>query len=202
MGYETTCRAETWAGQGTGKFQLEADDILFRAPSLRVKIPLKRISAVQARSGVLSVTTPEGVAAFSIGDKAESVAEKIRSPKSRAAKMDFKPGSRVSVIGPIEASFAVELEGLGVDVSGRLRKRSNGIVIGVERLADLERLEALVASLDSTGAIWIVHRKGKDGVKDTEVFRAGTRAGLVATKVARFSETHTAEKLVIPKSKR
>ena len=202
MGYETMCRAQTWAGQGAGKFQLETDEILFRAPSFRVKIVLTQISAVVARSGVLSVTTPEGVATFSIGDKAEILAEKIRSPKSRAAKMDLKPGFKVSLIGPIEASFAAELEGLGVDVSGRLRKGSNAIVFGVERPAELERLDALVAWLDSAGAIWVVHRKGKDGVKDTEVFGAGKRAGLVATKVARFSETHTVEKLVIPRSKR
>jgi hypothetical protein len=39
-------------------------------------------------------------------------------------------------------------------------------------------------------------------VKDTDVFVEAEKAGLTATKVARFSETHTAEKLVIPVAKR
>ena len=39
-------------------------------------------------------------------------------------------------------------------------------------------LEALKASLVSNGAIWIVHRKGKDAtLRDVEVFAAGRRAG-------------------------
>jgi hypothetical protein len=48
------------------------------------------------------------------------------------------------------------------------------------------------------GAIWVVHPKGKGALKDTEIFAAAKTLGLVSTKVARFSETHTAEKLVIP----
>ena len=39
-------------------------------------------------------------------------------------------------------------------------------------------------------------------VKDTDIFAAGKTVGLTATKVARFSETHTAEKLVILLAKR
>jgi hypothetical protein len=45
-----------------------------------------------------------------------------------------------------------------------------------------------------------VHPKGKDGVKDTAIFAAGRAAGLVAIKVARVSGTHSAEKLVRPRS--
>jgi hypothetical protein len=39
-------------------------------------------------------------------------------------------------------------------------------------------------------------------VKDTDVFSAAESAGLVETKVAAFSATHTAEKLVIPLARR
>jgi hypothetical protein len=53
--------------------------------------------------------------------------------------------------------------------------------------------------LKSDGAIWVVHRKGKDAtLKDIDVFAAAKRVGLVDTKVVAFSTTHTAEKLVIP----
>ncbi len=53
------------------------------------------------------------------------------------------------------------------------------------------------------GAIWVVHRKGKDApLKYVEVFAAGRSAGLVDNKVASFSATHTAERLVIPRADR
>ncbi|MEO8450068.1 MAG: DUF3052 family protein [Gemmatimonadota bacterium] len=202
MGYEATCRANTWAGQGEGKFQLETDEILFRADSFRLRIALKEVSRVESRDGVLSITTGAGAAAFSLGPKAEKLAEQIRSPKSRTAKMDLRAGLKVSLLGPLDAAFAKEVEAIGTDSSSRLRKGSNVIVLGIDRLEQLDRLPALVSSLESNGAIWVVHPKGKAGIKDTDIFSAGKRAGLVATKVARFSETHTAEKLVIPKAKR
>jgi hypothetical protein len=52
------------------------------------------------------------------------------------------------------------------------------------------------------GAIWVVHPKGKGALRDTEIFAAAQQVGLTATKVARFSATHTAEKLVIPVARR
>lgn len=57
-------------------------------------------------------------------------------------------------------------------------------------------------ALAPNGARWVVHPKGHDGVTDTDVFPAAKKAGLTYTKVARFSATHTAEKLVIPKASR
>jgi hypothetical protein len=39
-------------------------------------------------------------------------------------------------------------------------------------------------------------------LRDVHVFAEAKRVGLTYTKVARFSATHTAEKLVIPKAKR
>jgi hypothetical protein len=41
-----------------------------------------------------------------------------------------------------------------------------------------------------------VHPKGKGALKDTEIFAAGDAIALAATKVVRFSETLTGEKLV------
>jgi hypothetical protein len=40
------------------------------------------------------------------------------------------------------------------------------------------------------------------GVRDTAIFAAAVAAGLTYTKVVRFSDTHTGEKLVIPRSAR
>lgn len=43
---------------------------------------------------------------------------------------------------------------------------------------------------------------GKSGIKESEIMAAAKEAGMVAVKVARFSETHTANKFVIPVSRR
>ena len=52
------------------------------------------------------------------------------------------------------------------------------------------------------GAVWIVRPKGRKDVTEAETMAAGKRAGLVDVKVVSFSETHTAEKFVIPVAKR
>jgi hypothetical protein len=52
------------------------------------------------------------------------------------------------------------------------------------------------------GAIWVIRPKGSPAISEGDVRKAGRNAGLVDTKVARFSETHTAEKLVIPVNRR
>ena len=49
------------------------------------------------------------------------------------------------------------------------------------------------------GAIWVVSRKGKAAtLRDVEVIEAAREARLVDNKVASFSATHTALRLVIP----
>ena len=52
------------------------------------------------------------------------------------------------------------------------------------------------------GAIWIVRPKGRPEITEAETMAAGKRAGLVDVKVVSFSDTHTAEKFVIPVAKR
>ena len=57
--------------------------------------------------------------------------------------------------------------------------------------------------MTADGAIWVVHPKGANSeLRDLEIFAEAKRLGLTYTKVARFSATQTAEKLVIPKAKR
>jgi hypothetical protein len=48
----------------------------------------------------------------------------------------------------------------------------------------------------------VVRPKGRTEITEDDVMKAGKAAGLVDVKVVRFSETHTAEKFVIPLSRR
>ena len=91
---------------------------------------------------------------------------------------------------------------MGADVSARLRKASDAIFVAVESGADLRRIAGLAKSLAPAGALWAIRRKGVADASEALTMAAGKAAGLVDVKVVRFSETHTAEKFVRPKSKR
>jgi hypothetical protein len=57
--------------------------------------------------------------------------------------------------------------------------------------------------LRSNGGIWVVSRKGKAStLRDVDVIESARSFGLVDNKVASFSPTHTALRLVIPVSRR
>jgi len=73
------------------------------------------------------------------------------------------------------------------------------VLIGADSRAELADLAALRERIKPAGAIWVVSRKGRTAtLRDAEVIAAARAAGLVDNKVASFSATHTALRLVIP----
>jgi len=89
------------------------------------------------------------------------------------------------------------------DISnGSVKKDSDFIFVLVEHRKDLDRLKSLQGSIRMNGAIWVVTPRGKPQIKQTDVITAARKADLVDRKVVRFSETHTALKLVIPLNRR
>jgi hypothetical protein len=68
---------------------------------------------------------------------------------------------------------------------------------------DLARLAAVAARLEPAGAIWLIRAKGKGAaISERESMAAGKQAGLVDVKVVSYSDTHSAEKYVIPVARR
>jgi len=118
------------------------------------------------------------------------------STKSRLEKLGVKPGMRVSLAGVTEPLFLAELAASGALVSPRVRKDSDQIYLLIESAKDLRRFKALVPSLVSNGALWAIRRRGLADASEAATMAAGLAAGLVDVKVARFSDTHTAEKFV------
>jgi len=143
-------------------------------------------------------------ALFELGPSATKWAEKLRNPRSRLDKLGVKPGMRVALLGVDDEEFLAELSARTSDISRRSPRTGTGLIfVGAGTAADLARLEALREHLTPAGGIWVVHTRGKGAAfKDVDVFAAAKRAGLVDVKVASFSDTHTAEKLVIPLAKR
>jgi hypothetical protein len=201
MGHTLNCEATFKRQRSAGRAELEADYVLFRG-DFRVRLPLAAITGVSTRDGVLTLKSAQGTLTLVLGERAETWAAAIKTPKTRLAKIGVKPGQRVSLDGVKEPAFLDELKAMGADVSDRLRKSSDVVFVLVESAADLKKIARAGASLVPDGALWAIRRKGVAEASEALTMAAGKAAGLVDVKVVRFSETHTAEKFVIPKARR
>jgi hypothetical protein len=202
MGQEVVGSAEIKGRTIKGKALLETDEILFRGDE-RLRIPLAEIQKVSADDGRLVVRHKGGTVTFHLGPAASRWADRIRNPPTLVDKLGVKQGQRVGLLALDDPSFVSQLVERGADVGrGRLRKASDLIFLGVQRPRDLDRLDSLEASLTRDGAIWVVYPKGRSDPSEVDVIEAGKAAGFVDVKVARFSDTHTALKFMIPKARR
>jgi hypothetical protein len=115
-------------------------------------------------------------------------------------KLGVKPGMRVAVIDIDDPGFIETLGGRTYDITfGPPPPGTNLIFLGADTIEELERIGALRSALVPNGAIWVVSRKGKAAtLRDVDVIDAAKSVGLVDNKVASFSATHTAVRLVIP----
>jgi hypothetical protein len=203
MGAEADCKVTLHRKAASGKARLEADVLEFRAPDFKLSIPFKAMTRVSVRGETLAVSFPDGDAAFRLGASASKWAEKILNPPSRLQKLGVKPEWTVSAIGVDDIQFLAELEDSVTTLSiGRLKKPSDAIFFGVNQARQLSRLEVLKAGLQPNGALWVIRPKGKTAIREQAVMAAGKAAGLVDVKVVRLTETHTAEKFVIPLASR
>ncbi|MGZ4430534.1 MAG: DUF3052 domain-containing protein [Gaiellales bacterium] len=197
MGREARCRVRHEGTVSEGRALLETDELLVRG-ELRLSIDRKRIRSVSVSDGWLEVEHDGGVVGFELGRQAQRWADSILNLRSRLDKLDVKPGQRVLVEGSVAAEFVRELRERAPDDGSP----ADLIFLAVESPADLERLADLEGSLERGGAIWVIRPKGRKDVTEGGVMAAGRAAGLVDVKVARFSDTHTAEKFVIPLDRR
>jgi hypothetical protein len=181
---------------------LETDELRFRGDT-RMRIALRDVSAVSAKDGTLRIEHANGVASLVIGDAAEAWAEKIRSPRTLADKLGVKRGMQVAVIDVEDAEVLLDLAAKGAElVMGSVPQDAPMVLVRVVRPSQLAALSAMTSRIARNGAIWVVHPRGDASVADTVIFAAARDAGLTYTKVVRFSELDTAEKLVIPRTAR
>lgn len=199
MGSEATCRATCNRQKASGKARLETEVLQFRGGDLKLSIPFGTMTAVAAKSGVLRVSFPGGVATFELGEAAPKWADKILHPRSRLDKLGAKPDWHACAIAIDDGAFLTELEErIASLVIGRGSKGLDAVFFGANHERDLVQLATLKSWLKPNGALWIVRPKGRADISEMAVMRAGKAAGLVDVKVVSFSATHTAEKFVIP----
>jgi hypothetical protein len=202
MGAEAKCTATISGKKAVGKALLETDELIFRGEDVRLTIPYKSVSSIDVKDGVLHIAWLSGVASFELGPSAVKWADRIRNPPSRIDKLDVKPGQLVLFVGIRDATLREEIETRGATVLARVIDPVDAIFVAVNERGDLERLATVQQFLKRDGAIWVIRPKGSPNISENDVMSAGKGVGLVDVKVVRFSETHTAEKFVIPVSKR
>jgi hypothetical protein len=201
MGSEAKCSVEVDGTKADAKALLETEELIVRAP-FKLTIPFREMKSVEAAGEILQIRWGSHSISLTIGRDAGKWAEKIRNPKSLADKLGVKIGQTISIAGKLPASFIEDLKKRGANVSARLRSNSDLIFLAANDRADLDRIAGIRDSLAPDGALWVVRPRGVDAISEREVMAAGKFAGLVDVKVARFSDTHTAEKFVIPVSNR
>ena len=120
------------------------------------------------------------------------------------SKLGIRPGMRVALIDIDDGEFRAQLADRTSDITDGWPKSETDIVLlAADSTADLGPLASLATTIRPNGAIWVVSRKGKAAtLRDVEVIDAARTAGLVDNKVASFSVTHTALRLVIPVARR
>jgi len=202
MGSESRCTVHFGRQRSEGKALLETDELIFRG-EFRLAIPRKAITEVDATDGTLRVTFPDGTARFELGPIAAKWADKIKNPPSLLDKLGVKPGLRVSVVGIEDRRFLDDLAARVDDLTrGRAKAGSDLVLVAMSDRAELPRLAKLREAIKATGAIWVVWPKGRKEFREDDVRDFGKTAGLVDVKVARFSETLSALKMMIPRAQR
>jgi hypothetical protein len=202
MGAEAKCTATIGGKKAVGKALLETDELIFRGEDVRLTIPYKSVSSIDAKEGVLHVAWLSGVASFELGPSAVKWADRIRNPPSRIDKLGVKPGQLVLFVGIRDATLREEVETRGATVLARGIEPVDAVFVAANERGDLERLGTVQKFVKRDGAIWVIRPKGSPNISESDVMSAGKRVGLVDVKVVRFSDTHTAEKFVIPVRKR
>jgi len=120
--------------------------------------------------------------------------------KSRIQKLGIRAGQAVLLVGVTDAHFISELQAAGARIT---RTATPDLIFcAVETRASLATLADLAQRMKSAGALWTIRPKGSVAISESDLLKAGRAAALVDVKVVRFSETHTANKFVVPKKMR
>jgi hypothetical protein len=204
MGLEAVCTVRVNGQAAEAKALLETSEVIVRG-LVRLRIPLASITALSVQHDALVLRHPGGEVALELGEKAARTwADKIKNPKGLLDKLGVKPGMRVAVADVTDTGFLEQLKGRAPKLGACKPGAALDVVfLGVSDLRGLDKLAEVKQAIADTGAVWVVSPKGRaTPVPEADVRAAAVSAGLVDVKVAAFSATHTAAKLVMPAAQR
>lgn len=191
MGAEAVCTVRVGGQAAEAKVLLETDEVIVRRP-LPMKLPFRDVTAVAVDGDdLVLVTTGHGRVEIALGQAtATRWADKIEHPPTLADKLGLtKAGVTTQLVG-------IDAAGLGPITPPEKGDPADVVVYAADTPKHLARLPDVAAGT----ALWIVFRKGGAEPTEHDVLAAGRAAGLTDTKVARWSDTHTALRFV-PASK-
>lgn len=117
-------------------------------------------------------------------------------------KLGVRPGMRVALVAFDDPEFGARLAERGAS----LEAPAPGLDLVFTRVdapADLGRLAELRGLIHDAGAIWVLRVKGAAlTVREVDVIEAGRAFDLVDNKIASFSDTLAAMRLVVPLNQR
>lgn len=117
-------------------------------------------------------------------------------------KLGVRAGMRVALVAFADAPFAAALAERGASVVGA-EPGLDMVFTYVDRPADLHRIAELRPLIHDAGAIWVLRTKGPGlTVREVDVIEAGRAFDLVDNKIASFSDTLAAMRLVVPLNQR
>lgn len=203
MGWEKLCRADNGTIEADVKAEIESGSLIVRG-AFRMRISPEQIRRVVIEGDDLLVEHSGGTVRLSLGpQEAAKWAHKLLHPPSLMDKLGVKPNMKAAVEGNVNSAFCLELEQrLETALSADPNDKLDLLFFGAEASEALGRLSALRARLKPNGAIWILRPKGISAITENDVMVSARHHGLVDVKVCRFSNSHTAEKLVIPRALR
>jgi hypothetical protein len=119
-------------------------------------------------------------------------------------KLGIRPGMRVAILDVDDPDIRPLIAERTTDLTeGWPDPETDIVLFGADSLDQLGALEALATRIRPNGGIWIVSRKGAARtIRDVDMIDAAKSAGLVDNKIAAFSATHTAMRVVIPVANR
>jgi hypothetical protein len=122
----------------------------------------------------------------------------------RIDKLGVRPGARIALLGIADPDLLAEIGARTMDITtGYPLPATDVVLLAADHPSELAVLRQLRERIVPAGAIWVVSRKGREAsLRDVEVMAAARSAGLIDNKVASFSATHTALRLVIPRAER
>ncbi|HEY4024935.1 MAG TPA: hypothetical protein VGO86_00785 [Candidatus Dormibacteraeota bacterium] len=126
----------------------------------------------------------------------------IGSGRPLLDKLGVRPGMRVALVSFEDPAFRAQLVERGASVV-EPAPELDLLFTRVDRPADLLRIGELRPLIRQTGAIWVLRVKGRElTVREVDVIEAGRAFDLVDNKIASFSATLAAMRLVVPLNQR
>ena len=117
-------------------------------------------------------------------------------------KLGVKAGMRIALVAFEDAPFASDLAARGAAVV-EPEAGLDMLFFRVDQPAELHRIGELRRLIHDAGAIWVLRTKGSGlTVRDVDVIEAGRVFDLVDNKIASFSDTLAAMRLVVPLNQR